>query len=85
MLDLPRRLSRAASLHSHVKDDFYNKFKPKEWDEVHVLYFFGTRSTDHSHRQETGKKTGGSERDEVQGYGQACGHAEGRRRSPRGA
>ncbi len=25
---------------TQVKDDFYNKFKPKEWNEVHVLHFF---------------------------------------------
>lgn len=25
---------------THVKDDFYNKFKPKEWNDVHVLHFF---------------------------------------------
>src|SRR5512143_2402505 len=25
---------------TQVKEDFYNKFKPKEWNEVHVLHFF---------------------------------------------
>jgi TRAP-type C4-dicarboxylate transport system substrate-binding protein len=26
---------------SHVSNDFYEKFKPKEWDSVHALYFWG--------------------------------------------
>ena len=26
---------------SQVMNDFYDKFKPKEWDAVHVLHFFG--------------------------------------------
>ena len=25
----------------HVNNDFFDKFKPKEWDSVHVLYFHG--------------------------------------------
>jgi TRAP-type transport system periplasmic protein len=26
---------------SHVSNDFYEKFKPKEWDSVHPLFFYG--------------------------------------------
>jgi TRAP-type transport system periplasmic protein len=39
ILDLPLGYS-SAFVESHVRDDFYNKFKLKEWDEVHALYFF---------------------------------------------
>jgi len=30
----------SAYLGTQVMNDFYEKFKPKEWDSVHVLYFF---------------------------------------------
>ena len=39
ILDLPLGYS-SAFVESHVRDDFNHKFKLKEWDEVHVLYFF---------------------------------------------
>ena len=39
ILDLPLGYS-SAFVESHVRDDFYHKFKLKEWDDVHVLYFF---------------------------------------------
>ena len=38
--DLPLGFS-SAYVATQVKTDFYNKFKPKEWDKVHVLYFHG--------------------------------------------
>jgi len=37
VLDLPLGFS-SAYVSSHVANDFYNKFKPKEWDNFHVLY-----------------------------------------------
>ena len=40
MLDLPLGLS-SGFVATHVKDDFYRKFQQKEWNDVHVLYFFG--------------------------------------------
>jgi TRAP-type transport system periplasmic protein len=39
MLDLPVGYA-SGYVATMVKDDFYNKFKPKEWNEVHVLHFF---------------------------------------------
>jgi TRAP-type C4-dicarboxylate transport system substrate-binding protein len=39
ILDLPVGYA-SGYVATHVKDDFYNKFKPKDWNEVHVLYFF---------------------------------------------
>lgn len=39
MLDLPVGYS-SGYVATQVKDDFYNKFKPKEWNDVHVLHFF---------------------------------------------
>jgi len=38
VLDLPLGFS-SAYVSSHVASDFYNKFKPKEWDSLHMLYF----------------------------------------------
>jgi TRAP-type C4-dicarboxylate transport system substrate-binding protein len=38
-LDLPVGYA-SGYVATHVKDNFYNKFKPKEWDSVHVLHFF---------------------------------------------
>lgn len=40
MADLPLGFS-SAYVATQVKTDFYNKFKPKEWNKVHVLYFHG--------------------------------------------
>lgn len=37
-LDLPLGYT-SGYVASKVSQDFYNKFKPKEWDEVHTLYF----------------------------------------------
>ena len=39
MLDLPVGYT-SGFVCTHVKHDFYKKFKPKEWNEVHVLYFW---------------------------------------------
>jgi TRAP-type transport system periplasmic protein len=36
-LDMPHGFP-SGYVSSHVANDFYNKFKPKEWDSVHVLY-----------------------------------------------
>jgi TRAP-type C4-dicarboxylate transport system substrate-binding protein len=38
-LDLPVGYA-SGYVATQVKDDFYNKFKPKEWNDVHVLHFF---------------------------------------------
>jgi TRAP-type C4-dicarboxylate transport system substrate-binding protein len=38
ILDLPHGFP-SAWVSGQVQNDFYNKFKPKEWDDVHVLYF----------------------------------------------
>jgi TRAP-type C4-dicarboxylate transport system substrate-binding protein len=38
ILDLPLGFP-SAWVSGQVQNDFYNKFKPKEWDDVHVLYF----------------------------------------------
>jgi TRAP-type transport system periplasmic protein len=38
MLDLPVGYT-SGYVATHVKDDFYNQFKPKEWNDVHVLHF----------------------------------------------
>jgi TRAP-type C4-dicarboxylate transport system substrate-binding protein len=43
MLDLPVGMS-SGFVASHVKDAFYKKFKPKEWNDVHVLYFWSPGS-----------------------------------------
>lgn len=39
MLDLPVGYT-SGFVCTHVKHDFYRKFKPKEWNDVHVLYFW---------------------------------------------
>ena len=39
MLDLPVGYT-SGFVCTHVKHDFYKKFKPKEWNDVHVLYFW---------------------------------------------
>jgi TRAP-type C4-dicarboxylate transport system substrate-binding protein len=39
MLDLPVGMS-SGFVASHVKHDFYMKFKPKEWNDVHVLFLW---------------------------------------------
>ncbi|HEX2966998.1 MAG TPA: TRAP transporter substrate-binding protein [Syntrophorhabdaceae bacterium] len=39
ILDLPVGYS-SGFVATHVKWDFFKKFKPKEWDEIHVLYFW---------------------------------------------
>jgi TRAP-type transport system periplasmic protein len=39
ILDLPVGYS-SGFVATHVKWDFYKKFKPKEWNDVHVLYFW---------------------------------------------
>jgi len=39
MLDLPVGYT-SGFVCSHVKHDFYKKFTPKEWKDVHVLYFW---------------------------------------------
>lgn len=39
VLDLPVGYA-SGYVATQVKEDFYNKFKPKEWNEVHVLHFF---------------------------------------------
>ncbi|HVN97410.1 MAG TPA: TRAP transporter substrate-binding protein [Syntrophorhabdaceae bacterium] len=39
MLDLPVGYT-SGFVCTHVKHDFYKKYKPKEWNEVHVLYFW---------------------------------------------
>ncbi len=38
-LDLPVGYA-SGYVATQVKDDFYNQFKPKEWNDVHVLHFF---------------------------------------------
>ena len=38
-LDLPVGLT-SGYVATQVKDEFYNKFKPKEWNNVHVLHLF---------------------------------------------
>jgi TRAP-type transport system periplasmic protein len=38
VLDLPHGFP-SAWVSGQVQNDFYAKFKPKEWDEVHILYF----------------------------------------------
>jgi len=38
VLDLPHGFP-SAYVSTHVVNDFYNKFKPKEWDNLHILYF----------------------------------------------
>jgi TRAP-type C4-dicarboxylate transport system substrate-binding protein len=38
VLDLPHGFP-SAYVSTHVANDFYNKFKPKEWDNLHILYF----------------------------------------------
>lgn len=38
ILDLPHGFP-SAWVSGQVQNDFYNKFKPKDWDDVHVLYF----------------------------------------------
>lgn len=40
-LDLPHGFP-SGWVSGQVENDFYNKFKPKEWDSVHVLYFHGS-------------------------------------------
>ena len=40
MLDLPVGLT-SGFVATNIKDDFYRKYKQKEWNDVHVLYFFG--------------------------------------------
>lgn len=37
VLDLPHGFS-SAYVSSHVANDFYNKFRPKEWNNFHMLY-----------------------------------------------
>jgi TRAP-type C4-dicarboxylate transport system substrate-binding protein len=39
ILDLPVGYT-SGFVATHVKWDYYKKFKPKEWDKVHVLYFW---------------------------------------------
>jgi TRAP-type C4-dicarboxylate transport system substrate-binding protein len=39
MLDLPVGYT-SGFVSTHVKYDFYKKFKPKEWNDVHVLYLW---------------------------------------------
>jgi TRAP-type transport system periplasmic protein len=39
MLDLPVGYA-SGYVATHVKDDFYRQFKPKEWNEVQPLFFF---------------------------------------------
>lgn len=39
VLDLPVGYA-SGYVATQVKDDFYNKYKPKEWNDVHVLHFF---------------------------------------------
>ena len=39
LLDLPVGYA-SGYVATHVKDDFYRKFKPKEWNEVQPLFFF---------------------------------------------
>lgn len=39
MLDLPVGYT-SGFVSTHVKHDFYKKFKPEEWNDVHVLYFW---------------------------------------------
>jgi TRAP-type C4-dicarboxylate transport system substrate-binding protein len=40
-LDLPHGFP-SGWVSGQVENDFYNQFKPKEWDSVHVLYFHGS-------------------------------------------
>jgi TRAP-type C4-dicarboxylate transport system substrate-binding protein len=40
MLDLPVGLT-SGFVATHIKDDFYRKYQQKEWNDLHVLYFFG--------------------------------------------
>jgi TRAP-type C4-dicarboxylate transport system substrate-binding protein len=39
ILDLPVGYT-SGFVTTHVKHDFYKKFRPKEWNDVHVLYFW---------------------------------------------
>jgi TRAP-type C4-dicarboxylate transport system substrate-binding protein len=39
ILDLPVGYT-SGFVSTHVKHDFFKKFKPKEWNDVHVLYFW---------------------------------------------
>jgi len=39
ILDLPVGYT-SGFVSTHVKHDFYKQFKPKEWNDVHVLYFW---------------------------------------------
>ena len=39
ILDLPVGYT-SGFVTTHVKQDYYKKFKPKEWNDVHVLYFW---------------------------------------------
>ncbi len=40
MCDLPIGVT-SGFVATHMKDDFYRKFQPKEWNKVHVLYLLG--------------------------------------------
>lgn len=46
ILDLPVGYT-SGFVTTHVKHDFYKQFRPKEWNDVHVLYFWavGPRSS----------------------------------------
>jgi len=52
-----------------VSNDFYAKFKPKEWEAYHPLFFCGVRAQRRPDTHQAGQSCGRHERLEAQGRG----------------